>query len=111
MCAQNRSWKFRADLAFQAGLHRSRLSKIGNDCEYFPGFENLTHRHRKRLFWHLRDVGEPSFAYLLLAARCIEINNDVWLLALKICGRIIKCNVTVFTNTEEGDVDWIRSQS
>jgi len=86
MCTQNRSWKFRADLTFQAGLHRSRLSKIGNDCEYFPGFENLTDGHRKGLLRDLQDLGKPSLAHLLLSAGCIEINNDVWLLTLKICG-------------------------
>src|SRR6266480_492082 len=100
MVAQNGGRRHWADLAFEAGLHRLRLAGIRNNGENFAAFEDLPHRHRKRLFRDLRGVCEPCLAHLLLAASLIEIHDDVWLFGLEICWRIIECDMTVFTNAE-----------
>src|SRR5436190_13719161 len=105
MGAQNRSRHERADPTLEAILHRLRLAEIGHDREDLLSFQNLPHRHRKRLLRHLRKTCEPCFAYLLLSAGLVQVHHDVRIFSFKVGGWIVKCNVAVFTYSEESYID------
>src|SRR6266849_5934645 len=110
MLAQDRCWRHGADLALKTELHRCRFPAIWHDREYLLRFKNLTHGHRERLLRHLRDVRKPRLPDLLLAARIIKADNNVWFFGIEIRRRIVKSDVPIFTNAKESDINGRRSQ-
>src|SRR5579859_6398698 len=105
MAAQNRRRRHGADLTFEAGFYGLRLALVGYDGENFVGLENLARGHGEGSGRHLRNVGEPGFANLLLAAGVIEIYDDVGAVGGEISGRIVEGDVPILSNPKEGDVD------
>src|SRR5580704_5977386 len=110
MAAQNRCRRHGADISLKAGLYSLRFASVGHDRENFPGFENLTHRHGDRILRHLRNIGEPGLAHLLLSARLIEIYDEIRFFGIKISGRIVEGNMTVLADSKKRDIDRRRSQ-
>src|ERR1039457_7696314 len=86
MAPQNRSWRHRADLSLEARLHRLRFAPVRNHGEDFFCLENLSRRHRNGSLWYLRYIGKPCLANLLVAARFIELDDNVGLLGIEIGG-------------------------
>ena len=76
-----------------------------HDSENLFRFENLIHGHGDGVPGDNVNIGEPSFADLLLAAGLIEIHDNVGLFGAEIGWRIVEGQVTVFTDSDEGDID------
>src|SRR5580692_12291671 len=101
MSTQNRCRGHGADIALKAGFHSLRFARVGHDRENVPSLENLTHRHGDRVLWHLRNIGEPSLAHLLLSARFIEIDDDVRFFRIKVSRRIVEGDMTVLADSKK----------
>src|SRR6266568_2188397 len=54
---------------------------------------------------------EPSFIHLLLAAGIIELNDEIRLLSLKICGRIVKGQVCILSDPGKSNIHGFRLES
>src|SRR5882724_3962196 len=108
MAAQDRRRRHRTDFSFKARFHRLRLSRIRYDRENLLGLKNLLHRHRERLLWHLRDISEPCLAHLLATAGLVQVDDQVWLLGLKIRGGIVEGDMAVLPNSEKFNIDGCR---
>ena len=92
---------------FDRGSYRLRLSLIGNDAENRAASEYLFNGHRNRLGRNFLQALEPTFSNLLLATRVIKVNDNVRLICIEVRRRIVKCEVPVFTNTYQGDINRI----
>lgn len=53
----------------------------------------------------VRELLKPAFANLLLPTALVQIGDKVWSGGFKIRGRIVECQVSVFTGTDESHVD------
>src|SRR5579872_89779 len=105
MTPQDRCRRHRADLALETRFHRLRLALIRNHGEDFFCLENLLRRHGNGLLRYLRNIGEPRLAYLLLATRLIEVDDDIRLFGIEISGWIVEGNVPVLADAEERNVN------
>src|SRR6516165_4303443 len=105
MASQNRRRRHRTDLSLEAGLYRLSLALVWHDRKNFFCLKNLFRGHRNGLLGNLRNIGEPGFTNLLLPASLIEIDDDVRLLSVKVGRRIVKRDVSILANSEEGDVN------
>src|SRR5260370_32864640 len=109
MFSYDRSRRHGTDLSFEAGFYGLSLTLPGNHGENLFRLKNLFRRHRKGLLRNLGDICEPGFADLLLAARLVEIDDDVRFFGLEICRRIVERNMPILPDAEERDVNWRRS--
>ena len=84
--AQNGCGRHGGDLAFEARPYRLCFSRVGNYDKNFLRFQYLPHGHGDRPRGNLRKRGKPTLSHLLAAAGLIEVNNDIRLFGLEICG-------------------------
>jgi len=105
MGAQDGGRRHGTDLALKAFRHRLRLTGVGDNADNFPGLQYLPHRHRDRAAGHVREALEPAFPKLLPAARFVQVDHDVRRFALKVSGRIVERQVSVFADPDESHVD------
>ena len=83
------------------GFHCLRLSPVRNNAQDFEASEYLFDGHRNRLSRNFINAFEPTLTNLLLATCVIEIDNDVWFVGVKVCRRVVKCEMPVFTYTDK----------
>ena len=83
------------------GFHCLRLSPVRNNAQDFAASEYLFDGHRNRLSGNFINTFEPTLTNLLLATCVIEIDNYVWFVGVKVCRRIVKCEMPVFTYTDK----------
>jgi len=90
---------------FDRGFHCLRLSAVRNNAQDFEASEYLFDRHRNRLSWNFINACEPALTNLLSATCVIEIDNDVWFVGVKVCRRVVKCEMPVFTYTDKRNIN------
>jgi hypothetical protein len=98
---QDRRRCVRTDLSFEAGRNRRRLSRIGHDTNNFVSFQDLSHAHGDCSTRNFGKTLEPSFTELLPATSFVQIDDQIRLLSIKICGWIVESQVPVFTNSDK----------
>src|SRR5450631_1430127 len=81
------------------------LALVGNNHHQLSRLENLARGRRDGASGYLGEVTKPSFAYLLLAARLVQVHEDVRFFRGEIRGRIVERDVSVFADAEKCDVD------
>jgi hypothetical protein len=67
--------------------------------------ENLLHRHGYGPSRHLIETIKPAFAYLLAATGFVKLHDKIWFVSFKVRGRIVKRQVSIFSNTNERPID------
>src|SRR6185503_8099200 len=105
MLLQNRCRMHGIDGQRDGGSYCRRLSSVRRNAEDFATLEDLSDRHRNRLSWNRINVVEPTFTNLLLATSFVQINNNVRFFGNEIRRRIIEREMSIFTDTDKGDIN------
>src|SRR6185503_7090022 len=95
----------RTYLQLDRGFHGLRLSPVRNNAQDLATSEYLFDRHRDRLRRNFINALEPTLTNLLLATCVIQIDNDVWFVGVKVCRRVVKCEMPVFTYTNKRHIN------
>src|SRR5258708_5076714 len=98
MCAQDRSWYQRADVALATGFDRLRLPRVGDNSNDFLRLQNLTNGHGNGLLGHFGQIGEPALPHLLATTGFVEVDNKVWFFADKIRRRVVKSKMGILSD-------------
>src|SRR5690348_15006621 len=109
MSAKNGGRSHGTDFASEAGLDGRCFSLAWHHGEDFFGLQDLAYGHTDGTRRDLIQTAEPPFRDLLLPAGLVEADGDVGLLGVEVRRRIVECNMAVFTDTDEGDVNRLRA--
>lgn len=104
MLLQNGSGNEVGHFSLHRLLHGIRLSLIWNGTHDAARFEDLLHGHRHRVRGHIIQTRIPTLTHLLHATNLIEFHHEVRGFCFKICRRIVKGDVPILTDPDEGDI-------
>jgi len=62
------------------------------------------------VLWHVFQCSEPTFSHLLATASFVQGDDQIRSVEVEICRRIVECEVTVLSDTHEGNVNGRRTQ-
>src|SRR3972149_4754179 len=105
MGLENAGWHQVRYRAFDRVLDSQGFACIRNSAHDGSTFHDLADAHRDSLFGHLCQTGEPAFAYLLLAAGRIQVDDDVWIFGLEVSGRIVEGQMAIFSDADAGHIN------
>src|SRR2546421_12219859 len=107
MFLENRSRMHRVDSQLQAFPDGPCLPSLGYYTNHTSRLKNLSNRHRDGLARYFTKTAEPSLAYLLITTLLVEFDDKVWLLGLKVCGRIVECQMPVLPDANESCINYL----
>ncbi len=81
------------------------LIRYGNDNRF--AYHDLPYAHRDRACWNFIQRGEPPLTKLLCSAFLVKVYDEIRLVGLEICGRIVKRKMTIFANANQSNIDWV----
>src|SRR5205809_8143971 len=105
MCPQNGSRRHRTDFSIETQLDRWSFPRVRHDANNFFCLQNLSYRHGDGSSRDFRSICEPALSYLLAQASFIQFDDEVGLLRLEIRRRIIKRQMPVLSDADEGNID------
>ena len=106
MILQCGSGSHRTDFCIKTVFDRLGFARVGNDAENFFGFQNLADGHGYGLTRNVFERSEPPLVKLLAAARFVERHYGVRLLGVKISGRIVESEMTIFPDARQKLYQW-----
>lgn len=86
------------------------LDVVWNDRNDVFCLHDFLRKHGDCLLRNVVDSSEPAFSHLLLSASFIKVDNLVGIGVFKVCWWVIEGNVTIFTNTDDTDIDGVFSK-
>jgi len=93
------------DRPLKAGFHGGGFAILRHDTQDLFGPEQLLDGNAEGLARHFVERSEPAFAHLLGTAGRIERDDEVRFFCFEIGGRIVEGEVTIFADTDKGEID------
>ena len=94
-----------ANRPIKTRLHRSCLSRVGDDAQDLLCFQDLADAHGNGAMGNVCEGREPSFPKLLAAASIVKLNDNIWLLRFEIRWWIVESEMTVLPDSDESQID------
>jgi hypothetical protein len=92
---------------FQAVPDRFSFSNVRYRTDDASRSHDLSDRHADGLIGHLIKAVEPPLPQLLPAAYFVQLYHDIGFTGLEIGRRVIKCQVSVLTDTCQCHIDMV----
>src|ERR1700730_6502805 len=101
MGPQARSRRHRTDFPLETQLDRRSFPRVRYNANNFFALQNLAYRHGNGSLGDFGNIREPSLAKLLATAGFIEADNEIGIFCLEVGRRIVKCQMTILSDTHK----------
>src|SRR5579862_5769594 len=105
METQDRRWRHRVDFTSETATNGICLARFRRDAKDRTRLQDLINRHRHRPSRHFIQARKPPLSHLLSPPRFRQFDGDEWFPGFEVRRRIIKGQMSVFSDADDGQVD------